>query len=97
MKRADFVFTTGFDGSNAIVDKQARSRFGKLDTRSLADKGLFRAACRSAVYDQDSQAALYVLQKYNAVSSIQYAEPEDLEKMFGVQPPSDDITGIRAV
>lgn len=97
MKRGDFVFAIGFDGNKAIVDKHSRSRFAKLDTRSLADQGLFRAAYRSAVYDSDRSAAEYVLEKLNAVSPVKYSKSTDLDKVFGVQPPSDDITGIRAI
>ncbi len=97
MKRDDFVFAIGFDGNKAIVDKRSRSRFSKLDTRSLADEGLFRTAYRSAVYDSDTGDADYVLEKFNAVSPVKYKMSSDLDKVFGVQPPSDDITGIRAI
>ncbi|MCK5735725.1 MAG: hypothetical protein KAH21_04565 [Spirochaetaceae bacterium] len=97
MKREDYVFAIGFDGNKAIVDKRSRSRFSGLDTRKLADEGLFRAAYRSAVYDSDVNAADYVLEKFNAVSPVKYGKSSDLDKVFGVQPPSDDITGIRAI
>jgi hypothetical protein len=97
VKRNDFVFTIGFDGNKAIVDKRSRSRYSKLDTRTLADEGFFRAAYRSAVYDTDLQAAEYVLEKFNNVSPVKYEKSSDLDKVFGVQPPSDDITGIRAI
>ena len=97
MKREDYVFAIGFDGSNAVVDKRNRSRYKKLDTRALADAGLFRAAYRSAVFADDAAGADYVLEKYNAVSPIPYEKSADLDKVFGVQPPSEDITGVRAV
>jgi len=97
MKREDYIFAIGFDGNKAIVDKQSRSRYGRLDTKSLVDKGLFRAAYRSAVFESDSGGADYVLEKFNEVSQIKYRFSSDLDKVFGVQPPSDDITGIRAI
>ena len=97
MKREDFIFAIGFDGNKAIVDKRSRSRYAKLDTRSLADKGLFRAAYRSSVYDSDMSSADYVLEKFNDVSPVKYEKSSDLDKVFGVQPPSDDITGVRAI
>ena len=97
MKREDYVFTIGFDGSKAIVDKRSRAMYKNLNTRALADKGLYRAAYRSAVFDGDTESAGYVLKCLNAVSTIQYAVPGDLDKVFGVQAPSDDITGIRAI
>ncbi len=97
MKREDYVFAIGFDGNNAIVDKRSRSRYGKLDARALADAGQFRAAYRHTVFDGDSEAADYVLEKYNAVSPMKYEVSTDLAKVFGVQPPSEDITGVRAI
>ncbi|RKX83597.1 MAG: hypothetical protein DRP70_14515, partial [Spirochaetes bacterium] len=65
--------------------------------RSLADKGFFRAAYRSSVYESDIASADYVLEKYNDVSPVKYEESSDLDKVFGVQPPSNDITGVRAI
>jgi len=97
MKREDFVFAIGFDGNKAIVDKRSRSRYRRLDTRALAEAGQFRSAYRSAVFDGDDEAAAYVLERFNAVSPVSYERPEELSMVFGVQPPSDDITGVRAV
>lgn len=97
LKREDYVFAIGFDGSSAIVDRYARSSYGKLDTRALADKGLFRSAYRSAVFDGDDEGAKYVLDRYNSVSPVSYKDAEDLAKVFGVQPPSDDITSVRVI
>ena len=97
MKRADFIFAVGFDGSRAVVDKRSRAKYAALDTRSLADRGLFPAALRSAVFEGSDENARYVLEKYSEVSSVQYTEAASLAKVFGIQPPSEDITGIRAV
>jgi hypothetical protein len=97
VKREDYIFAIGFDGNKAIVDKKSRSRYGSLDTRALADKGMYKAAYRSAVYEDDQAGADYVLARFNEVSPIRYEKSSDLIKVFGVQAPSDDITGIRAV
>lgn len=97
MKREDYVFAIGFDGANAIVDKRSRSRYGKMDARALADAGLFRSAYRRTVFDGDKDGAAYVLEKYNSVSPVKYLNSEDLSKVFGVQPPSEDTTGVRAI
>ena len=97
MKREDYIFTIGFDGNRAVVDRKARNKYGKLDTQALAEQGLFRAAYRSAVFDNDEEASQSVLAKYNTVSPLVYENPADLLKVFGIQPPSDDITGILLV
>jgi len=97
MKREDYIFSIGFDGNKAIVDKKARSGFKNLDTRALADRGMFKVAYRGAVYDEDQAGADYVLARFNEVSPIRYDNSEQLMLVFGVQAPSDDITRIRAI
>ncbi|OQX28828.1 MAG: hypothetical protein B0D92_06935 [Spirochaeta sp. LUC14_002_19_P3] len=97
MKRNDYIFTIGFDGNKAIVDRQVRARYGRLDARALADKGMFQAAYRCAVFEDDTEAARYVLEKFNEGSSIKYKDTGELFKVFGVQRPSGSIIGIRAV
>jgi hypothetical protein len=97
VKREDYIFAIGFDGNKAIVDKKSRSGYGSLDTRALADNGMYKAAYRSAVYEDDQAGADYVLARFNEVSPIRYEKSSDLIKVFGVQAPSGDITGIRAV
>ncbi len=97
MKREDYVFAVGFDGNKAIVDKRSRSRYGKMDARALADNGMFKAAYRRSVFDNDLQAADYVLTKLNEISPVKYERSSGLAKVFGVQAPSGDITGVRAI
>lgn len=50
LSREDFIFTIGYDGPHAVVDSQARRRYGSLSTRELAERGLYRAAYASVVY-----------------------------------------------
>jgi hypothetical protein len=50
LNREDFIFTIGYDGPHAVVDSQAKRRYGSLSTRELAERGLFRAAYASVVY-----------------------------------------------
>jgi hypothetical protein len=52
LNREDFIFTIGYDGPHAVVDSQARRRYGSLSTRELAELGLYRAAYASVVYDR---------------------------------------------
>jgi len=95
LKREDYIFTVGYDGDKAIVDKLSKSTFGKLSARELADKGLFRAAYLAAIYDADSAAAEYVLEKFNSVSP--HRSRTELNRVLGAQPPSENITGVRTV
>jgi hypothetical protein len=91
LSREDFVFTIGYDGPAAVVDGQARKRFGSLSTRELAEKGLFRAACSSALYSKDPAELEAVMEVYNKTAAASRsaasggAAPSP-ERLFGVFP-----------
>jgi hypothetical protein len=93
LSRGDFVFTIGYDGPAAVVDGQAKKRFGALSTRELAEKGLFRAAYSSAVYSNDPAEIDAVMEIYNrttvasrnpVLSSTTATSSPD--RLFGVFP-----------
>jgi hypothetical protein len=91
LSREDFVFTIGYDGPAAVVDGQAKKRFGSLSTQELAEKGLFRAAYSSAVYSNDPAEIRTVMEIYNrtiaasrdAASTGAVSSPD---RLFGVFP-----------
>jgi len=88
LSREDFVFTIGYDGPAAVVDNHAKRKYGKLSTRELAEKGLFRAAYSSAVYSQDPQEQRFVAEAYNRLigrsTDVSDAEIAALGRLFGV-------------
>ncbi|MDR1903021.1 MAG: hypothetical protein LBQ88_12165 [Treponema sp.] len=86
LSREDFVFTIGYDGAAAVVDGQAKRRYGSLSTAELAEKGLFRAAYSSAVYSKDSGELQTVLNAYNKASGSSFTAASPLDRLFGVFP-----------
>jgi hypothetical protein len=83
LSREDFIFTIGFDGPVAVVDKQAKKKFARLSTRELAEKGLFRPAYSSAVYSGNKEEIELVAEAYSRLQG----HPVDvsaLERLFGV-------------
>ena len=88
LSREDFVFTIGYDGPAAVVDNQAKKKYGRLSTRELAEKGLFRAAYSSAVYSRDREELKFVAEAYNRlVTSSPLSSGVDLsafDRLFGV-------------
>jgi hypothetical protein len=84
LSREDFVFTIGYDGPAAVVDGQARRRYGSLSTAELAERGLFRAAWSSAVYSKDPGEKALVLEKYNQAAGTLFSG--DPDRLFGVFP-----------
>ena len=95
LSREDFIFTIGYDGPAAVVDKQAKRKYGKLSTRELAEKGLFRAAYSSAVYSADKAELQLVAEAYNRLvdsssgslkPGTSEADVSALDRLFGVFP-----------
>ncbi|MEJ5188797.1 MAG: hypothetical protein WHT84_06265 [Breznakiellaceae bacterium] len=96
ISREDFVFTIGYDGPVAVVDGQAKKRYGSLSIRELAEKGLFRAAYASALYHKmyppahNPQAAEEELRTfaeiYNRVAGTNYGPDAPFDRLFGVFP-----------
>jgi hypothetical protein len=86
LSREDFVFTIGYDGPAAVVDGQAKRRYGSLSAAELAEKGLFRAAYSSAVYSKNPGEIQTVVDAYNKVSGSSFTAASPLDRLFGVFP-----------
>jgi hypothetical protein len=86
LPRGDFVFTIGYDGPAAVVDSQAKKRYGALSTRELAEKGLFRAAYSSAIYSRDPAELAAVVEIYNRIAGAALTAESPLDRLFGVFP-----------
>ncbi|MDR3341606.1 MAG: hypothetical protein LBT14_02250 [Treponema sp.] len=86
LSREDFIFTIGYDGPRAVVDSQAKRKYGTLSTKELAERGLFRAAYSSAVYTKDPEELNMVVDSYNQVAGTSYTLDSPLDRLFGVFP-----------
>jgi hypothetical protein len=84
--RAEFVFTIGYDGPAAVVDKEAKRRYGGLSTRELAEKGLFRTAYSSAVWSKDPGEIAAVAEIYNNLTGASPGAGSSFDRLFGVFP-----------
>ncbi len=95
--RRDFVFTIGYDGGTAVVDGSLKRRFGALSTVELAEKGLFKQALCSAVFEGREEGLVQVLESYNARTEHKLAGVEELRRMFGVFEVPQGITRVLVV
>ena len=84
LSREDFVFTIGYDGPAAVVDNQAKKKYGKLSTMGLVEKGLFRAAYSSALYSGDPEELKFVAEAYSRLISVEFSNVSALDRLFGV-------------
>ena len=86
LSREDRIFTIGYDGPAALVDRQAKKRYGALSTRELAEQGLFRAAYSSALCSGDPSEMEAVVELYNRAAGTAYTVASPLDRLFGVFP-----------
>jgi hypothetical protein len=86
LTRTEFIFTIGYDGPAAIIDGQAKRRYGSLSTKELAEKGLFRAAYSSAVWSKDPKEMETLVEIYNQTSNSSLTVNSPLDRLFGVFP-----------
>ncbi|MDR2495236.1 MAG: hypothetical protein LBD24_08455 [Spirochaetaceae bacterium] len=86
LSREDFIFTIGYDGPMAVVDGQAKKKYGRLSTAALAEQGLFRAAYSSALYARDKSELETVVALYNKAAGTSYTAESPLARLFGVFP-----------
>ena len=84
LSRDDFVFTIGYDGPAAVVDKQAKRRYKSLSSTELAEKGQYRAACASAIWSKNPEELKTVLDIYNKNTSLSINPDISPERLFGV-------------
>ncbi len=97
MTREEFVFSIGFQGESAIIDGKAKKEYGRLGTKELADKGLYRAAFCSALYEDNGDDLKYVLNAYNEKSGATLTEIDDMKKLLGVYTVPDGIKKISVI
>ena len=86
LSREEFVFTIGYDGPAAVIDSQAKKRYGALSTGELAGKGLFRAAYSSAIWSKDPKDLQTLVEIYNRISGSSLTVDSPLDRLFGVFP-----------
>jgi hypothetical protein len=86
LTREEFIFTIGYDGPAAVIDGQAKRRYGNLSTRELAEKGLFRAAYSSAIWSKDKKEIETLVEIYNRISGSSLTANSPLDRLFGVFP-----------
>jgi hypothetical protein len=97
MRRADFVFCLGYDGSTAIVDGRLQRVHGSLGPRELAEAGLFKQALCAAIFDSDEAARAEILSRYNACTSHPVGTVADLERLYGVSGVPEGVTKVTVI
>ena len=97
MRRVDFVFCIGFEGSTAIVDGRLMRRHGSQSTRQLAEAGLFKQAICSAVWSGSAAELDEVLALFNKGIPTPLRSVEELKRTFGVAAVPEGVKKVTIV
>ena len=97
MRREDFVFCIGFEGSTAIVDGRLLRRFRSASTRQLAEAGLYKQAVCSAVFGSSDSELGEILSIYNASTASPIGTVEELKRTFGVSVVPEGVKKVTVV
>jgi hypothetical protein len=97
MRREDFVFCIGFEGSTAIIDGKNMRRGRLSSTRDLAEAGMFKQAVSSAVWSGSPEELDQVLALYNQKTAFPMRSVEDLKRIFGVSVVPEGVKKITVV
>ena len=97
MRREDFVFCIGFEGSTAIVDGRLLRRYRSASTRQLAEAGLYKQVVCSAVFGAADGELGEVLTIYNARTAAPIRSVEELKRTFGVSVVPEGVKKVTVV
>ena len=92
VKREEFIFTIGYQGSSAVVDAQGKRKYGKLGTMELAERGLLKQAFSSALYSGDEEEMEHLIAYFREHTTIEADNVNALKRLFGVSEVPDAIT-----
>jgi len=94
MTRDEFVFTIGFQGDAAIVDKRAMRQFRGHSTMELAEQGLYRAAFCSAVFSGNEREMQEFVAHFSGKTGLPDLTADRLKMLFGVYTVPDQVKRI---
>ena len=84
MTRNAFVFCIGYNGGTAIVDRKLEGQFGRLPTRALFEKGLYKPAVASAIFAKSDEDLEWIRQEYSRITGRELRDIDALKRTVGV-------------
>ena len=97
ISREDFIFTIGYDGENAVVDKSAKKQYGKYTTLQLLDAGLYKPALCSAVFAGSDEEVEEIRRVFSRITGTDIAGIDQLKLVLGVQSIPEKISKITLI
>ncbi|HTP59514.1 MAG TPA: hypothetical protein VMM82_11390 [Spirochaetia bacterium] len=97
MRREDYVFCIGYEGSTAIVDGRMKRRYGHLGTAQLAEAGLFKQAVCAALWSGSPEELQEVLSIFNAKTATPARTADELTRIFGTFGVPEGVKKVTVV
>ncbi len=97
MRREDYVFCIGYEGSTAIVDGKLLRRHRSSSTRQLAEAGLYKQAICSALWNQNPEELQEILAVYNQQTTTPVRTVEELKRIFGTSGVPEGVKKVTVV
>jgi hypothetical protein len=97
MRREDFVFCIGYEGSTAIVDGKLLRRHGSSTTLQLAEAGLFKQAINSALFSDNAKELEDIVVLFNRATSSTVRSVDELKRTFGVSGVPEGVKKVTVV
>lgn len=100
IKKPDFIWTIGFQGNMAIVNRRERAAHRDLDPIKLLEDGMLRAAFCSALWQQEIEGRADALESFRAefgrLTSLKLSVDE-IKRLLGVYQVPRENLAIQAV
>ncbi len=97
MRREDYVFCIGYEGSAAIVDGKLRLRYSAFSTMQLAEEGLFKQALCSAIHEGKPELLQEILSLYNRRTKHPVSSIEELKRTYGAFAVPEGVTKVTVI
>jgi len=97
MRREDYVFCMGYEGSTSIVDGRLMRKYGSHTTRALAEAGLYKQAICSALWSGGKGELDEVLAGFNQRATVPVRTAEELMRIFGTTGVPEGVKKVTVV
>jgi hypothetical protein len=84
MTRNAFVFCIGYNGGTAVVDRRLEAQYGRLGTRELFAKGLYKPAVASAIFAKSDADLEWLRDEYVRATGTPLKDVDALKRTVGV-------------
>ncbi len=89
--------TIGYQGNAALVSTKLIKMYKGLTLEQLVEKGYYRAAVASVLFDKASDKEQYLVDTYNNNSSVPVRSFVHLQRVYGVPEPPEKIGKIQKI